>query len=534
MRDVILLLKLQMRGFLSINRLRNRLGDGKTALLMAVCSVCTLAALVLSGFYCFMIAYGMNEMGLLSLYPPLTVAISCLFGLFTAIYKAPHVLFSQDDMLLSLPISAKSIVASRFLQLYCYSLISDILIMIPALTAYGWYARPDVGFCLRYLLAVPFIPVMPLMVGCLLGAAVQAIASRFRHTNLVVILGGFALMLGLLYFQMQIPKMVRMQDLFLGLEHLLSTWIGRIYPLAGLYTQGVMEGHWLSLMGYIVLALAIFAAMIHLVAHFFKPICSGLSGVRAKARFQMRDQRRKSIFATLYAKEARRYFSTPVYVLNTAVGALLLIGGSVALCMTGIPQFLTILELTGMEDRVFQLLPLISALILSTMSISASSISMEGSSLWQIMTLPVTPDQVYAAKIGFSLSLQLPTVALSALILGWGLKLDAGQIAPLLVLPGLCALYNSVTGLLINLLFPKFKWKNPAVVVKQSAASLIATAAGLLPMAGMICYLIYSPYKGFSPIHVCLAFLGLLTLACLAVFKIKGQALYLRLAGAEK
>ena len=65
-------------------------------------------------------------------------------------------------------------------------------------------------------------------------------------------------------------------------------------------------------------------------------------------------------------------------------------------------------------------------------------------------------------------------------------------------------------------------------------ASLIATAAGLLPMAGMICYLIYSPYKGFSPIHVCLAFLGLLTLACLAVFKIKGQALYLRLAGAEK
>ena len=70
MRDSILLLKLQMRGFLSINRLRNRLGDGKTALLMAVCSVCTLAALVLSGFYCFMIAYGMNEMGLLSLYPP--------------------------------------------------------------------------------------------------------------------------------------------------------------------------------------------------------------------------------------------------------------------------------------------------------------------------------------------------------------------------------------------------------------------------------------------------------------------------------
>ena len=293
MRDVILLLKLQMRGFLSINRLRNRLGDGKTALLMAVCSVCTLTALVLAGFYCFMIAYGMNEMGLLALYPPLTVAISCLFGLFTAIYKAPHVLFSQDDMLLSLPISAKGIVASRFLQLYCYSLISDILIMIPALTAYVWYARPDVGFCLRYLLAVPFIPVMPLMVGCLLGAAVQAIASRFRHTNLVVILGGFALMLGLLYFQMQIPKMVRMQDLFLGLEHLLSTWIGRIYPLAGLYTQGVMEGHWLSLMGYIVLALAIFAAMIHLVAHFFKPICSGLSGVRAKARFQMRSQRRK-------------------------------------------------------------------------------------------------------------------------------------------------------------------------------------------------------------------------------------------------
>lgn len=49
MRDVILLLKLQMRGFLSINRLRNRLGDGKTALLMAVCSVCTLTALVWPG-----------------------------------------------------------------------------------------------------------------------------------------------------------------------------------------------------------------------------------------------------------------------------------------------------------------------------------------------------------------------------------------------------------------------------------------------------------------------------------------------------
>ncbi|MFQ8600428.1 MAG: putative ABC transporter permease subunit [Oscillospiraceae bacterium] len=109
---------------------------------------------------------------------------------------------------------------------------------------------------------------------------------------------------------------------------------------------------------------------------------------------------------------------------------------------------------------------------------TACSISLEGKNFWLLRSLPVSTRTVLWSKIALNLLLILPVVALNAVILSIGLRVNVLQAALLFFTPAAYGLFISIAGQLLNLLFPNFGWTNETAVIKQSAPAFLTMLAG--------------------------------------------------------
>ena len=113
------------------------------------------------------------------------------------------------------------------------------------------------------------------------------------------------------------------------------------------------------------------------------------------------------------------------------------------------------------------------ALILSMNSITTPSISLEGKNLWVLKSLPVSPADVFKAKINLHLILTLPFIVISAAAIGVTLSLKAEDILSVCILLYVLTVFEAALGLIINIKRPNFNWTNETTPIKQSLNALI-------------------------------------------------------------
>ena len=169
--------------------------------------------------------------------------------------------------------------------------------------------------------------------------------------------------------------------------------------------------------------------------------------------------------------------------------------------------------------------------LLSTVAVTASSISLEGRQLWILKEAPVSAGTLFAVKAGFQLLLVLPVLVLSTACLALACGVTAGEWL-LVLLP--CVAFSAASalfGLYVNLCFPRLDAPNDTVVVKQSAASMLGI---FLPMLALgLCALVYLALDApLGPAGAVLACPGLLVLAALALYRLlrgRGERLFYEL-----
>ena len=121
MSNTFRLVKIYLMNNMGINRLVHQKGGKlKAAGLLVGFVLLGILLLGASFFYSYMLAAAFSMMDMLRVLPALMMAVSSLMSLVTTIYKAGSVLFSfkDYDLVMSLPVSQKSVVASRILILY--------------------------------------------------------------------------------------------------------------------------------------------------------------------------------------------------------------------------------------------------------------------------------------------------------------------------------------------------------------------------------------------------------------------------------
>jgi ABC-2 type transport system permease protein len=192
----------------------------------------------------------------------------------------------------------------------------------------------------------------------------------------------------------------------------------------------------------------------------------------------MQNLKQSSVFKSLYKKELGRYFASRLYVMNTAAGIIMLFLGIFFLIFS--PEAKQLLEKPEMKDMINRLSPLAISTFMVMTCTTACSISIEGKNLWILKSAPIDTKTLFAAKIAVNLVILIPSAVLSSVILSYVLATDFIESVLLYITPIVYALFTSVLGLWINLLFPKLDWTAEVAVIKQSMAVFVTMLVGML------------------------------------------------------
>ena len=435
------------------------------------------AVLVLIFLFYFMMSTlcpPLADAGLGWLYFALAGTMATAFGVIGSVFATQHQLFEAKDneFLLAMPVPASKILFSRMLLLYLQTFFFEACVLLPA--AMVWWqttASITVAGTVFFTLILCLLPLLGLTLSCLLGWLVALVTSRMRSKSLISVLLSLALLAAYYYLYFQMNHYLQL--IVANSQAVGQTMKVALYPL---YQMGLAcLGSGVALVVFGIIVLLAFGAVYAVLSRSFLRITTTQRGA-LRVRYEEKALKVRSQKNALLQKELRRFWKSPAYMLNCALGSVILIAGAVVVFFKGD----ALLSMLGPLSELGSLLPLLACAALclaaSPNVVSAPSISLEGNSLWLIQSLPVPPWQVLCAKLKLHLLVTAPPAVLCAVAFDLALRPDPLSAILLPITPIFYVLLTGASGLFVNLKAPKLDWSSEAAVIKQSLSVILSLA----------------------------------------------------------
>jgi len=473
MNNFFILTKIQLYSLFGINKALHSKESSdkkkliKTALIMVGMSLLFIG---MSVFYSIMFAEAI-KVGRLSfvLLPGAMFALGCFLTIINTVYKANGTIFGfkDFDILMSLPIKKSHIILSKINFLYLLDFLTVAVLMIPAGIIYGIYSNAALMYYFYLIITMPFIAVIPLIVGLFFGAIITFITSRLKKSNILSLILYMAFFIGIMFLAYGGNSST---DAYLSMLKKMN----KIYPLTTFYISATCDGNILYSVLFIVGSLVLGVIFLYLMGINYLKINTAIITKSTGAKYNMQSIKKSSPLRALYSKEIKRFFALPMYVMNSGIGAIMAIIISVIalVSMNGETMESFRVLLSGMPIIAFAL-PIAIALILTLSVTTNCSVSLEGKNMWILKSSPIRTKDILLAKLMVSYTAILPLGLISSVLLGIAFKIGIiYHIYSLLMIIFLVA-FSSALGLIINLLYVKLEWASEIVVIKQSAAVLM-------------------------------------------------------------
>ncbi len=483
------LLKIQLLSLFGLNKALHTKDPKAKRKLMGM-SVLFIFAFIYMFIMSYLYSYGMSitlaPMGLVHLQLGMMMALSSFITFIFTVYKTEGVLygFKDFDLIMSLPVSTTTVVSSRIAMLYLSNVFLIFLIMIPSGIVYVQLANPGFLYYPFFMLTLVLLPVIPSVLGALVSLLIKVVSAGSRYKNILSIVMTFVLVFTVIFFTQRLSTID--EAAIMDLATSFTGTVNRIYPLANLYINGVAHGMISDFLLFIALNGLVFMVFCNLLSKQFVRLNTHITTERSKKNYKVGRLQSRSQLSAILSKEVHRYISSPIYVLNTAFSAVALTIISIGLLIFGSANFESLLGTPEIADLVLPLAPVVIGAALALMNTTNASISLEGSSLWVMKSMPVSPLTIFAGKAALNLAIFVPSALINSVILTFIIKPDPLIIPWMFVTPLIYVLFSSVMGLTVNLLIPNFDWKSLIVPVKQSmsliVSLLITFVVMLLPM----------------------------------------------------
>ncbi len=478
----------------------SRSGKKKAKAVTGVGALVFLGVLMLyiSGTYSFMLAAQFAPLGGLDIMLALMLALSLVFPTIMTLYASQGTVFSTKDvdLVFSLPVSAFSVMLARVFALYLEALFMLELMLVPAGVAWAAFGGAGgVGMVFELLVFGLFLALVPTTVSMVFGFLVSAVVSRMRFKNLFNILFSLLLVVGIMAVSFLMPRQMAMAEANIdGFRAMVASALPPVAFVAGaLANYDVMR---------LLLAAVVCAAPFFLLAWLFsrvyKKILTGLQSHHLRQDYKLRGVRATGSFGALFNKEARRFFGTPAYVLNMGImGMMMIVLGVAALVFRGaVNDVLAELFAGAGAEQIRGMVPVVAlavlAFALDVTCPACVSVSLEGKSLWILKAAPVSTRKIFMAKVLFSFLVSASATAAPGVMLGAALGMAPADVACITLVLLALAAFVSLSGLWVNLLFPRLDADNETLVIKQSAsvilsmlwclAGLVVAAAAFVPV----------------------------------------------------
>lgn len=429
----------------------------------------------------------LHQAGLDWLYFVYGMILSTVLGVIGTVFMAQSQLYDAKDneQLLSLPIPPGYILFCRMVPLFGQIFLFEALVLAPCFVVYGLEVGVSLLLVLCWCLLAVVIPLLGLTLSCLLGWLVALLTSRMRSKTVfsIVLSLGFLAAYYVIYFQFT----KYLNELLANSAAIGASIRGYGYPL---YLMGLAGQGDLPALGFTVLVcLLLFGILYWILSKTYLRILTAKHSA-AKVRYRRKAMHLHSENSALLRKEWKRFTSSASYLLNCGLGVILLIAGTVALVLRG---KVIIAPMTAAMPGLAASLPLaVTACIITICSmnlVAAPSVSLEGSGLWILQSLPVDPRKVMDAKLRMHFLVSAPVAAVCALVLSRVFSAGILMTVLMILVPVIFVLFFGCLGLMINLLKPRLDWDNETQVVKQSASVTVSLFLNWGIVAALIgCY----------------------------------------------
>ncbi|AEB07682.1 hypothetical protein Corgl_1583 [Coriobacterium glomerans PW2] len=503
MRDLVLLYRVQFLSLLNSLAPRGRDGMTKGArtrrLVLIVAGVCLIIAI----FESYLVAFGISfaAVGLAGAIPALAMVIGSLAGVWFAFMKANGNLFGLHDfdLVMSLPVSRRSVVATRLGALFSMAILTALIFMIPLYIIYFLNVGADPWTVLVAIASIVLAPMAPTSIGVFLAFGITAIASRFRHASLAYIVIALACILALfwgsLWFSSFSYSMSSEQTAgaVSGIATMIRDSATSFWPPAAWVSAALDSGHVLPFLYFAVFSIAVSALCLEIMQRCYLQI-NGLLAARASSHMSAKKLRlatgtQAAPVKAMAIKEIRCIIGIPYYAFQCLSGYLFMIALSVAIAVLGVRGTIVMIAPSTngadqMLDLFFSFVPWVFAFLSITCCSAACAVSMEGRSAWVMSSAPVPVSTVLASKLvagAVPLIATLLIGALTLLITGQENPFGALQVPVL----GFGLFYTAVNvAMALDARRPNYAWSAPAEVVKRGLPIMVCTLGGMVLVFG--------------------------------------------------
>ncbi|MGL4773243.1 MAG: putative ABC transporter permease subunit [Clostridium sp.] len=482
MNNLISILKIKLITSLNINKVLKE-KSGSIISKIAFIILCGAAILFGVGIYINAIAEGLKQLGILDLFLYVIPIICIAFCLFTSIYKAQGVLFSSKDteLLTAMPIKESTILSSKIIELMVLNYFFLLAILLPTSVVYYIHLGSNPIFFFLLLVGFIFIPLLPIVIATIISIALGYISSKFRFKNIAYI-GLYILLFGGLF--VGLGKLKASPDILIsGTENIIST-IKTFCPPAYYFTDMLINTSMSSLLMLVLWSIVPFILFIAVFKKIYKRVTAILGESYKGSKLKKIEMKASGHVLAILKKEFRRYISSPLYVINTAFGVVLMTALSGVTLFGGEENLLAVVDLESLNGQLgsgILALFVIVALTFTTvlMSTTASSISLEGKNIWILQSMPIKPIDIFLGKGLLNFAIYSPFIIINSIIFVIALKLSIIDLLWAIIIPMCALIISSLGGLIINLNWPNLKWTNEVQVIKQSFSIFLSLILGI-------------------------------------------------------
>lgn len=410
------------------------------------------------------------------------IGIAFLFSFFQA--RGSLFAYKDFDFLGSLPIKKVTLTFAKWSVMYVFIMVFSLILSTPILFVYGLFASVPWSGWVFGILSLLMLPLPWMLAGTLVSMGIYHLVSRFLNPKVLQSILMILFLLVFTFFQYQQTQ---------GLNNNLTS-----NPLFEWYLpeQWVIAAFQNQFTPFLLLFVTHGGVMVTVLV-FISPWLYRLNQTQNNQRFQLAkaiDYQPRSLWRHLLGMEWQRFIHSPIYILNTGFGVLMLLLASTALLF--IPDIPMIIQAIQVEIPipVESLWFAIVGFTMATVYTPAVSLSLEGKNINTIKSLPLSIMTLSMGKILFNLLITFPVLIISHLIFTLVFRVPFLEGVMTLILLGAFVIFLSTFYYWVNLLFPRFDFQQDVEVVKQSLAALIGVMGGI----GWTAFLVISYTQWFS------------------------------------
>ncbi len=421
-----------------------------------------------------------------SLFPPMVALAAMLMTVLTSVSYAKILLFDAKDydLLYSLPLSGKTIVASKLAVMYTLDSVLNLVMLVPCGIFYAIFAKPAWTFYLYYAVMMLFVTMIPILLGTVISALVSLMASRFRHAQAVSLVFYLLFFGGIMSISFLAGSSAGMEEettvmITPILEGFLTSFT-QYYPPLGWFREAAMNGSLSSALLFVGASLLAFAIVSVVFGNYFGKIHEIFRPRVFRTKYKA-ETKASGVFVTLIKKDLKHLFSSANLCMNQLTGLIMLV---IFAIMFSIQDF-------GASDEemreIFSIMfPFIFAMAAAMVCDTSTSISLEGKTFPLLKSLPVSPKTILDSKLALHMLFCAPVILVSGIFVSVMNHLPIIGVIATVVIP-LCYAYSfGIVGLLINLKKYKFDWTSEITIAKNSLPMVLTMIGGMflaiLPM----------------------------------------------------